>query len=260
MEGVLLSAGYATRFGGIYKCGLLLNDAHLAHYPLSAMASAGIRRIVFVCNKFNEEACSFLASTVNDFGIETVIKLNEKPDLGNGFSLLKGLEELTENVFVASVCDHVYHPEIVRRVKTSLNDFYMVVAADKNPKLVNIDEATKVLARGNAVVKVGKELKEFTHIDAGVFAGKTSEVLERFKNWEGKLTLSDMMNALAEEGRAGIAEFEGLPWFDLDEQREVELCLKGPRKGYAEWLRRGVWERVRTDPFLPLSIEKFRTR
>ena len=107
----------------------------------------------------------------------------------------------------------------------------LIVAADKSPKTVNMDEATKILYDGEKIVKIGKDLKEFTHVDSGLFFGR-KELGEI--DFEGNL--SELMLRLGKRG--GVGEFEGLPWFDVDTLEELLESVRGYRVGYTLQLLR----------------------
>ncbi len=227
MEGIILGAGYSQRMGGRFKCGIKVFNVPLAFYPAANFVRLGVKRIIFVAGPHNFGEAKKLANQMSDlFGIDVDIALNERPELGNATSLLIGVKKISDETFVASVCDHLHHPLIPVLAKDWLDGKLLIVAADRNPKAVDLEEATKIVYDGEKIVEIGKDLKKFTHVDSGLFFGKKD--LESVKFQGG---LSDLLKALGTKG--GIGEFEGLPWFDIDTPRELEMTVRGERFGYA---------------------------
>ncbi len=246
MEGIILGAGYGQRMGGAFKCGIKLFELPLAFYPASNFLRLGVKRIIFVAGPHNVNEAKALTNRMSDYlGVEVDLALNPRPELGNATSLLAGVRELVDESFVASVCDHLHHPDILPLTRGWLKGKLLIVAADKRPKAVDLDEATKLIYDGNRVVDIGKQLKKFTHVDSGVFFGR-KELGEI--NFRG--SLSDLLKALKEKG--GIGEFEGLPWFDVDTPSELEEVKRGKRLGYALEILRALGIKLHVDRPAPL--------
>ena len=238
MEGIILGAGYGQRMGGRFKCAIKLFNIPLAFYPAANFLRLGVKRIIFVAGPHNLEEARKLVNNMSDyFGIEVDLALNPNPDLGNATSLLAGVRELNDEVFVASVCDHLHHPNIPLLTKGWLGDKLLIVAADKRPKAVDLEEATKLVYDGNKIVEIGKGLKKFTHVDSGLFFGR-----RELGNINFQGGLSDLLKSLKERG--GIGEFEALPWFDIDTPSELEEARRGKRLGYALEILRALGIRL----------------
>jgi 1L-myo-inositol 1-phosphate cytidylyltransferase len=144
----------------------------------------------------------------------------ENPDYhkSNGVSALKAQNALHDN-FLLLMADHLFDPETARMmVRQRLAPGEVILGVDPNiDRIFDIDDATKVRRRGDRIVEIGKDLKDYDAIDTGMFLCTPAlfEDLERSSR-NGDCSLSDGMRRLARGGRLRAREIGGAPWHDLD--------------------------------------------
>ncbi len=109
--------------------------------------------------------------------------------------------------------DHVYSRDFIERAVRGRG-----LIADREPRWVDIEEATKVQVKDGKVWKIGKALKEWDAVDTGFFVlddeiFKVTEILENEKN--GDYSLSEVM----ERAKVSVTFVDGLGWTDVDTPR-----------------------------------------
>ncbi|MEP7364790.1 MAG: NTP transferase domain-containing protein [Acidobacteriota bacterium] len=135
----------------------------------------------------------------------------------NGISALKARNALHGN-FLLLMADHLFEPETARMmVRQHLAPGEVILGVDpKVDRIFDIDDATKVLRRGDRIVDIGKEIAEYDAIDTGMFlcTPKLFDDLDRASK-DGNCSLSDGMRRLARGRRLRALEIDA-PWHDLD--------------------------------------------
>src|SRR5215471_4135008 len=88
----------------------------------------------------------------------------------NGVSALKARNALQDN-FLLLMADHLFEPETAKMmVRQPLAPGEVILGVDpKIDRIFDIDDATKVRRRGDRIVEIGKEIKEYDAIDTGMF-------------------------------------------------------------------------------------------
>lgn len=135
----------------------------------------------------------------------------------NGISALKARDALHDN-FLLLMADHLFEPETARMmVRQPLAPGEVILGVDPAvDRIFDIDDATKVRRRGDRIVDIGKEIKEYDAIDTGMFLCTPAlfDDLDRASK-DGNCSLSDGMRLLARGRRLRGLEIDA-PWHDLD--------------------------------------------
>jgi len=135
----------------------------------------------------------------------------------NGVSALKARNALQDN-FLLLMADHLFEPETAKMmVRQPLAPGEVILGVDPAiDRIFDIDDATKVRRRGDRIVDIGKDIKEYDAIDTGMFLCTPAlfDDLERASK-DGNCSLSDGMRLLARGGRLRALEIDA-PWHDLD--------------------------------------------
>jgi histidinol-phosphate aminotransferase len=147
---------------------------------------------------------------------------NPEYEKKNGVSLLAASEFVTGDCLL-TMADHLYSPEIVRRLNTfDLPPGACALAIDHDiERCFDVDDATKVKlgwsGRGR-IAQIGKDLPEFDAIDTGVFRIGPSlcAELERIYRTHGDCSLSEGVAALARKGRMCACGIGDARWIDVD--------------------------------------------
>ncbi len=139
----------------------------------------------------------------------------------NGVSLLCAREYLDEDC-ILSMADHLYAPEIVRRLKKApLTGGTNALAIDYDiPRCFDLDDATKVKldASKTRIVNIHKELEDYDAIDTGVFRvnSKLGDALQAVYERRGDASLSDGVRALSATGEFVVVDAGDARWIDVD--------------------------------------------
>jgi len=148
------------------------------------------------------------------------ITLVENPDYhkANGISVLKARNEIQDN-FLLLMADHIFEPETARvLLKQSLTPGDVILAVDPNiDRIFDLDDATKVLRRGDWIVDIGKEIVHYDALDTGMFLCSPAlfDDLEAAVK-DGNCSLSDGMRQLIARERLRSLEVGDGQWQDLD--------------------------------------------
>lgn len=148
---------------------------------------------------------------------------NEEWGRGNGLSVLKAREVLTEDGFLILMSDHVLRPEVVSRMLRTRLKQGAALAVDATPgDGKKLEEATKVLVSRRRVRAVGKDLEEFNGVDMGAILC-TQDIFQALDSAiaSGREELGDALNLLAREGKLLAVEFRHPTWFDIDTQEDM---------------------------------------
>ncbi|WP_370456699.1 NTP transferase domain-containing protein [Thermococcus sp. 2319x1] len=156
MKAVILAAGLGTRMGKLSKetpKGLIkVAGREILYRTMKILEMEGIDEFVIVTNPlYKEKFGGFLRK--NNFRYRLVI--NEFPERGNGYSLYLARPYVSER-FVVVMSDHIYEEAFIRE---ALKGKGLIV--DREGKLTNTEEATKVKIEDGRVADIGKALEEY---------------------------------------------------------------------------------------------------
>lgn len=144
---------------------------------------------------------------------------NETWEVGaNGMSLLAAREYLDEDC-ILSMADHLYAPEIVRRLQEANLNGACALAIDRDiERCFDIDDATKVKVEGNRITAIAKELETYDALDTGVFRvnAKLGDALQAVYERKGDASLSDGVRTLSQTGEFVVVEAGDARWIDVD--------------------------------------------
>jgi CDP-L-myo-inositol myo-inositolphosphotransferase len=223
MKGVVLAAGRGRRFGA-EKPKLLARffDKTLVEHAILVLRRAGIEEIVVV---YSDERVRSALSRYP--GVEFVY--NEDVERGNGYSLLKAEGHVGGESFILLMGDHVFEPENIRRM-LDLKTKGILLAVEKNLEGRNIAEATKVLLENDRVVDIGKRLKRYNAIDAGLFLC-SPRVFEIAGSFRERFSVNDVMRRASREGALYAHDITGSRWMDVDTREDLKkaeaMVLRG---------------------------------
>ena len=156
------------------------------------------------------------------YGVSISYLHNADWKLGNGVSAYTFHRAYRQGEkFILLMSDHLFEADLIRAFLAAaedLKDDELLLAADRRlDKVYDLDECTKVLARGNYAAKLGKELDDFNAIDCGLFIGTGSLLVALAESIErGAYALTDAVNLLAGTGRVKL-HFVKHSWIDVDD-------------------------------------------
>lgn len=223
--GVILAAGFGSRLAGAPGAARLKPLTPVGGEPLllravRGLALAGCARVVIVVGHGGDAIEREYRAAVGDGPVEVIFALNERFDLANGVSVLAARPHLLGGDFIIAMADHVMGDEVMRLAAdhappagtaTLLVDY-------KLDTIFDMDDATKVLAEGSRIARIGKQLDAFNCVDCGVFVCTTAllDAIAAVYTDRGDASLSEGVQALASDGRMHVLDIGDGFWQDVD--------------------------------------------
>lgn len=233
MDGLILAAGYSSRFNSMNKAFkkyfLKLNNSNILSYIIAGMIKTGIKKINIVTNKISNKSNykHFILKSIKKSGIELKnFKLNlienKFPERENGYSLLLGLNKISSEYVLLSMADHIFSKNIFSRLKNHYKGYDVLLATDPilREGYYDLDDATKVYGNNSFIIDIGKEVINYNRLDMGVFTLKTKIIRNISQTIESnfqKFGVTDMI-LLAIESDLNVCyfDFPHMIWLDVD--------------------------------------------
>jgi len=234
-EGVVLAAGVGSRLSEIArgaKFALRIAGRPLIHYPILSLVSAGVDRIVIVTRGAALPVLRRLVERL-DVSLEIEYCVNNRWRRENGYSLYVASRCVEAGEFYVSMSDHIYPSDVAYRLLEAASrhpDAVAIVAGDREPRYVNVEEATRIRARGVYVEAIGKGLYPWNYVDAGVFVMRREifDVARRLAERRERFGLSDVISEAVRQGyRVAVADITGLPWAEVDTPEDYDSLVSG---------------------------------
>ena len=221
-QAVIIAAGMGSRLRG-YGTDLPKPLVPLAGVPLlkRAILSAmrgGISEFAIVIGYRGHEIQNALADDpqLSDVAIHWIH--NDDWQRGNGGSVLCA-RDYVDGPFVLLMSDHLFDPEALvklRHLPVGQDEAVLCVDSDLEG-IFDMEDATKVVARNDRVVQIGKELADFNAVDTGIFLCSPflfSALEQSIARGDG--SLSGGIRVLCERGSMRTADIDGAFWLDVD--------------------------------------------
>lgn len=239
---VILCAGYGTRMGGKVKPLMKVGGREIIYRTIKLLRDNGVERFIVIVNRENRKPIEEFLKSLN---IEYEVVVNPNPERGNGYTFYLAKDRINGR-FVLVMGDHVYGEDFV---KEALKGEGLI--CDRNPRFVDLDEATKVIVENGRAKRVGKKLERFCCVDTGFFV-LTPEIFGVAKNIvESKEVVS--LSEIMEKARVKVTFVDGLFWMDVDTEEElrkanrfvVRCSYKGKGDGFvSRYLNRRISLRI----------------
>ncbi|CAB49945.1 bifunctional L-myo-inositol-1-phosphate cytidylyltransferase/CDP-L-myo-inositol myo-inositolphosphotransferase [Pyrococcus abyssi] len=215
MKAVILAAGYGTRMGEKAKGLIKIAGREIVYRTIKNLMKQGIGEFVIVTNERYKDAYEEFLKRYN---IKGTVVVNPNPERGNGFSLHIA-KDYVSGKFVLVMSDHVYEER-----------FYEVAVkgegliADRRPRYVDVDEATKVKVEKDRIIEIGKGLKEWDALDTGFFILDDSifDVTSKLAQEKEVVELKDVVK----EVKLKVTFVDGLFWMDVDTPEDIKKARK----------------------------------
>lgn len=229
MNCLIIAAGHGSRLRGMSSSKPLtpVGGIPLIEHVIARAAEGGATNFHVVTGHEAERVETFLAGLAGRLGIAVRAIRAADWDLPNGHSVVAGAEAI-EGDYLLLMADHLFDPEIVRRLlRASRSGIGLRLAVDRrlSGPLLDLEDATKVEVAGDgAIIRIGKELERFNAIDTGIFLATPALAAAIRDTADGDGSLSGGVRLLARQGRAQTIDIDGLTWIDVDDPQRLGLA------------------------------------
>jgi len=228
-EAVILIAGQGSRLRGADKNCLKpfvpVLGRPLLSYILEAVSCAGIRTVYLVVGYESERVIADAKQLIPPQLTASFI-VNRDWQKQNGISLLAAKDHVTAP-FLLTMGDHVFEETIIDRLLDNFEPGLLNIAIDRKlESIVDLDDAMKVQTRGNNVIGIGKNLRNYDAIDTGLFVCPTEifAYLEQAKSTDGgsDCSLANGIELMAGDDKVRGIDIGAARWHDIDTPRVLE--------------------------------------
>ncbi len=227
---IILAAGNGSRLGshasGVPKPLVTVAERPLIAHALTHARRSGCREAVIVIGYEGQQVRTAVEAL--DTGMQIRFVYNPDTSVPNGVSLLAAAPCAAPRFFLQMV-DHVFAGEALSKLVTVplAKGEEGRVLVDRDPRNLDLDDATKVRVAGDRVTAIGKNLAPWDAIDAGCFV-LTPAIFDTLRQVpdDRDRTVSSGMRGLVERGSLGAVDVEGLRWVDLDTPEDHETAVR----------------------------------
>jgi 1L-myo-inositol 1-phosphate cytidylyltransferase len=222
--GIILAAGLGERLA-------ITSSQSDGIKPLTEVA--GLRLLMRTIDSLEFAGCSpiiivlgWQAQTIENYitdnycgptPIVTVINGNYR--LQNGISVLCAGKYIHKE-YILTMADHVLDKRIMWLAARHIpRSGCATLCVDyKLDTIFDMQDATKVMARDEKIVKIGKQLNDYNCVDTGVFIGTPGlfDALQTLYDRYGDASLSEGVQVLASEGKMDTLDIGNAFWQDVD--------------------------------------------
>ncbi|TMP97579.1 MAG: nucleotidyltransferase [Verrucomicrobia bacterium] len=195
-DAVILMAGSGSRLRGsdetFLKPFVPVLGRPLICYTIDALIHAGIKKV------------SFIVGYQSARMIEAVKQLMPANQVTSPFLLT-----MTDHLFDRSIMDLLIREAVLDQLNVAIDR--------KLDSIFDVDDAMKVQTHGHQIVAIGKHLRDYDAIDAGIFVCPVNifDYLERARQ-NGDCSLADGVRLMAEDNQVRGVDIGGAWWQDVD--------------------------------------------
>lgn len=221
--GLILAAGFGSRLEAAKGPSRLKPLLPVLGEPLivrviRGMERAGCKRVLVVTGFLADELEGELKRAY-DGSVDLGFVRNPDYQKSNGLSVLAAEAELNAP-FLLSMSDHLLGDDMMTLAKNHrpLLDGAALLVDYKIASVFDLDDATKVRAKGTELLDIGKQLTSYDCIDTGLFVGTRGLVnaLSAVRAERGDASLSEGVARLAASGRMEVLDIGDAFWADVD--------------------------------------------
>lgn len=227
--GLILAAGFGSRLESAtgelrLKPLLEVGGKTLIGRVIASMERVGCRKIVIVTGF---EGDTLRAAIERTYEGRAELRFVDNPDYrrANGLSVWAARSELTET-FILSMSDHLMSRAMVDCAASHqpLAGGATLLVDSKIDQVFDLDDATKVLAEGDRIVRIGKQIEDYNCIDTGIFVCTPGlvDAIGKVAEARGDASLSEGVQALSESGRMRVLDIGDALWMDVDTPEMLE--------------------------------------
>ena len=238
-EAVILMAGEGSRLRGsdstFLKPFVPVLGRPLISYALDTLIRAGITSVNFVVGyesgRMIEQVKQLIPSGLSASFIE-----NRDWQKQNGISLLAAAGHLSK-AFLLTMSDHLFDAAVVDRLLDSFDSDFLNIGVDqKLDSIFDLEDAMKVLTRGNRVTDIGKQLRDYDAIEIGMFVSPLEifDYLDRATTRSGRndCSLADGVRLMAGNDKVRAIDIGDGWWQDVDTPSMLRHAERKMSAGY----------------------------
>jgi len=233
MKALIIAAGKGNRIksltGGKPKPLTWLLGLSLIERIIYTSKSAGINEFIIVVGYKGDEIKKHLGNG-SKYGVKISFIDNPEWSKGNGVSVLKARELLSNENFILLMSDHLFDKEILKKLLNISNcNNKVLLSVDSNLKndLIDKKDVTKVLVCDGVIKQIGKEILEYNAYDTGIFLCSPiifDALEESIKR--GDYSLTGAIKILSEKKNAYIVDVKNKFWIDVDNEKMYKKAKK----------------------------------
>jgi 1L-myo-inositol 1-phosphate cytidylyltransferase len=197
----------------------------LISYTLENLMRTKIKTVHFVVGYEGERMIAQVRQLIPS-GVNASFIENRDWRKQNGISLLAAASHVGAP-FLLTMSDHLFDDSMVARLLDNFDPGLLNIAVDRKlDSIFDLPDAMKVQTRGNRVIGIGKDLREFDAIDTGLFVCPLEifAYLERAKsdNSENDCSLADAVRLMAGNHKVRAIDIGQSWWQDVDTPRMLQ--------------------------------------
>lgn len=228
MQCLIVAAGEGSRLRALAESKPLAEVAGtpLIERVIKAAAEGGADEFLVVTGYRPEPLEAFLEELARSSGPAIRTVRNPEWKRPNGVSVLAA-EELLAPEFLLLMSDHLFDPAIAAALLAQPRaPLRLAIDYRSDSPLIDLDDATKVAVEDGRIVRIGKTIEKWDAIDTGVFRTGHAlvEAIRVSIERGGQGSLSEGVQALADQGEAFTHDVTGAWWLDVDDPRAHALA------------------------------------
>ena len=232
MKCLIVAAGRGSRLSsnGVPKPLVELLGLPLIERVILTAKKGGASEFFVVTGYKGKKVREFLYSLSERRKIKITTITNGEWEKENGISVLKAKKFINEK-FIMLMTDHIFDPMILQKLKKQkIKEDEVILAVDyniKNNKLVDPEDATKVLVENGYILNIGKNIYTYNAYDTGIFLC-TPAIFEAIEESvrNGDSSISGGMRILASKGKARAFDIGNTYWIDVDTEDGLKKAEK----------------------------------
>ena len=205
----------------------------LISYTLDALIGAGIKTVNFVVGYESERVTAQVKQLV-PCGLSAFFIENRDWQKQNGISLLVAAGHVGAR-FLLMMSDHLFDRAIIGRLLDSFDAGSLNIAVDRKlHSIFDLADAMKIRTRGDRVIGIGKDLRDYDAIDTGLFVcpAEIFSYLERAKSdsCRDDCSLADGIRSMAADDKVRAIDIGDAWWQDVDTPQMLQHAEKAIAK------------------------------
>jgi choline kinase len=235
MRAVVLAAGTGSRLGELTKVrtkGMVpVRGKRLIDYLLDFFEIDFFDQIVVVGGFYYED----LKDHIDKKKLKKVKVVENKEYLkGNIFSLIRGINEFSNDSFLITNVDHIYPSVMFSKMKQSFGSITAMCDFDRN--LTDDDMKVKLRKPAKTIELIRKDLREFdcgyigmTYVDISAERLYRTTVQKVVMKFGDKAVAENVLQILADDEITApkICDLSGIGWYEVDNEEDLRKAEAG---------------------------------